>query len=163
MRDGFNGNKTNRNGSILFCICYSQLKIADRVAPIGDYRLFVLFKILHGAFKQLHVVLAGDVFVKSRVPALRVAHLAEDAAVRGADALDGERGIIGVKVHVARRIARKIDILRRDLAVFGKRTDHIVGGEETASDNNPTPSYIYFIFTDARRLSSIGSMRYVSN
>ena len=44
MRDGFNGNKTNRNGSILFCICYSQLKIADRGNPIGDFRLFVYLK-----------------------------------------------------------------------------------------------------------------------
>ena len=48
-------------------------------------------------FEHPVVVVAGHVLVEAVADALAVAHLAEDAAVGGGDALDGVQGAVGVE------------------------------------------------------------------
>ena len=49
--------------------------------PCGADFCSLSAEILHRGLEELHVIFARDVFVESRADTLRMAHLAEDAAV----------------------------------------------------------------------------------
>ena len=76
-----------------------------------------LLKILNSSLEHADVVFAGDVFVQSCADTFAVAHLAEDAAVGGGEAFDGEQGAVGVEGGVHGGLALQIHILGSDLAV----------------------------------------------
>ena len=76
-----------------------------------------LFEVFCRGGEEFDVVVAGDVFVEAVCPALRVAHLAEDSAVRGGDALDRQAASVRVEVDVRGGVAGKVHVLRGDLAV----------------------------------------------
>ena len=67
-------------------------------------------KISHRRFEHADVVVAGHVLVKAAAGAFAVAHLAEDAAVGGGDALHREQRAVGVvpdiRIVNIRRISR---------------------------------------------------------
>ena len=85
-----------------------------------------LFEVLDAVFKELLVLLSVDVLgdVRGDDP-LAVAHLAEDPAVGGGDALDRHHRRVGVEVDVVGRAAFEIDVLGRDLAVFSHLTHQL--------------------------------------
>ena len=51
-------------------------------------------------FEHLQIIIARHVAIQTGTDSLRVAHLAEDTAVRRGNAFDGEKGIVGIEVYV---------------------------------------------------------------
>ena len=62
-------------------------------------------EVVHAALKQRLILVAGYVLVEIFAAALGVPHLAQYAAVRAGDALDGEIAGVGVETHIHRRRA----------------------------------------------------------
>ena len=80
-------------------------------------------EVVHAALKQRLILVAGYVLVEIFAAALGVPHLAQYAAVRAGDALDGEIAGVGVETHIHRRRAGQIHILRGNLPVRRKLTN----------------------------------------
>ena len=59
-------------------------------------------------------------------------HLAEHAAVRAGDALDGEQRAVRVHIQVHAGGAGLVHVLRGDLTVGPELGEHLVGGHEAA-------------------------------
>ena len=91
-----------------------------------------LTEILRAGLKQRLMLVAGDVDAHEGAPALQMAHLTEDAAVRGEDALDGLHGAVGVRVNVHGGLAGSVDVLGGHLAAGDQVGDHLGGGYEAA-------------------------------
>ena len=82
--------------------------------------------------EQPHIVLTGDVAVEAGAGALAVAHLAQDPAVGGGDALDGPGGAVGVEGGVHGGRAGEVHVLGGDLPVRSQALQHLRGGHEAA-------------------------------
>ena len=89
-------------------------------------------EIVYAALENRLILVAGDVFVQVLAAALRMAHLAEDTAIRAGDALDGEDGTVGVVLHVHAGAAVLINVLGRDLAVGDEGVQHALRCHEAA-------------------------------
>ena len=78
------------------------------------------------------MLVAGDVLGDVGAGALRVAHLAEDAATRAGDAFDGFERSVRIELDAVRGCAGSITILKGDLAVLNEVGDDRRGrGEAT--------------------------------
>ena len=87
---------------------------------------FALFKVFYGRLKQLHVVIAGNILIKSRAYALGVSHFAEHSAVGRKYTLNRSHRAVGIEAYVSRCVAVKIHILSCYLSVFGKCLENII-------------------------------------
>lgn len=97
---------------------------------IGFYP--ILLKILHTVLKQRLILLAEDVLADVLGVAFGVAHLAEDTAIRGSDALDRTHRAVRVVRDVHGRISVEVDILEGNLAVGNQAVDLGLRGDKAA-------------------------------
>lgn len=88
--------------------------LPEGIVPDGS----VLGEVGYAALKDGHELIAGDmlghVAVQVVAATLGVAHLAQDTAVGARDALDGERGAIGVDGEIHARLAVLAHVLCGD-------------------------------------------------
>ena len=124
--------------------------MTERFSPILPSNL----EIVHAALKNRLVLVAGDILVQVLAAALRMAHLAEDTAIRAGDALDGEDGAVGVVLHVHAGAAVLIDVLGRDLAVGDEGVQHALRCHEAAL--TVADGHIVFDFTKVDFMDSAG-------
>lgn len=83
--------------------------------PVRIYRL--LFKILHAALKDLHILLTVDVHGYRLTTALRMSHLAQDTSIRAGNALDSHIRAVRVPELFHGSVSVFIYVLGSDLAV----------------------------------------------
>ena len=82
---------------------------------------FLSAEVIHAALEYGLEPRARDVLVEPGAAALRVAHLAQDPAVRRGDALDGEDGAVGIiSDSPSVGFALQVHVLGGDLAVGGQ-------------------------------------------
>ena len=94
--------------------------------------VFSLLKVLDRRTEHSHVILAGNIFVKTVAYTLGVTHFADNASVGRRDTLYGKRRIVRIEVNVVSRSSAKIDILRCDLTVLRQAHDLSSIGKEPA-------------------------------
>ena len=90
----------------------------------------VLLEILHAAFEDLLVVVAGDVHGAAFASSFAVAHLAEDATVGAGDAFDGHEGTVHVVFLIHGGHARHVAVLGGYLAVLEQAVDPLLRSDE---------------------------------
>lgn len=75
-----------------------------------------LFKISHAGREQLLVLFARHITVQVFSLPLRVAHLAQNPAIRAGDTLDSTHGAVGIPLDIHAGIPIQIHVLGGDLA-----------------------------------------------
>ena len=81
------------------------------------FKLSDLFKILHAAFKDLHIEIAVHVLIQVLPDTFAMPHFSEHSAVGRGDTLNRPHRAVGVERRNHRRRTRQVRILRRDLTV----------------------------------------------
>ena len=105
--------------------CRKSQKVATNLSSDFFIETKSLFKVLHSGLEQLDIILAGDVFVQAGADSLAVAHLAQDSAVGGRDALNGVQGAVGVEVDIGGGVAVQVNVLGGDLTVCRQLCDKL--------------------------------------
>ena len=96
------------------------------------YHCILLFKILHTALKDLHILLAVDINCDCIAAALGMSHLAEYTAVGACDTLDRHIGAVDIPLLIHRRLAGLIHILCHNLSVLKQPIQPLLRCNETS-------------------------------
>ena len=118
-----NGSETQRSGATLSGTSGRQNGKGTSRRRRRMQEIVLQAEVVHAALKQRLILVAGYILAEIFAAALGVTHLAQHAAVRAGDALDGEIAGVGVETHIHRRRAGQIHILRGNLPVRRKLTN----------------------------------------